>query len=93
MHMQKSSTSTILTLDGIVKYMRSKAGPVAKNLNSIEAAEKFLVNPEISIGGFFESADSDSAKEFQKLAGVLNEDFRFGYSSDAAVLEKYGYKE
>jgi len=78
---------------GIVSYMRSKAGPASKTLDSVEAAEKFFGKPELAIAGFFASADSALAKEFTKLAGALNEDFRFGQSSEAAVLDKYGYKE
>jgi protein disulfide isomerase family A protein 3 len=79
--------------DGIVKYMRSKAGPVSKALESVAAAEKFFGGAEAAVGGFFESADSDAAKEFQKLASALSEDFRFAHTSDAAVLDKYGYKD
>ena len=29
------------------------------------------------------------AKQFQKLADALNEDFRFAHTNDAAVLEEY----
>ena len=41
----------MLKLDGIVKYMRSKAGPSSKELKSVEDAEKFLDNTEHSIVG------------------------------------------
>lgn len=41
----------ILSADGIVKYMRSKAGPSSKLLQSVAEAEKFLDNPDHAIIG------------------------------------------
>lgn len=41
----------LLIVDGIVKYMRSKAGPSSKVLTSVAEAEKFLDNIEHSIVG------------------------------------------
>lgn len=41
----------VVVLDGIVKYMRSKAGPAFKKLESVEAVETFLAKPEIAIVG------------------------------------------
>ncbi|KAK2151762.1 hypothetical protein LSH36_352g00009 [Paralvinella palmiformis] len=79
--------------DGIVKYMRSKAGPTSKELKSVEAAEKYLSVNEHAIVGFFESMSSDLYKQFMKLADSLSEDFRFAYSTEKAVMDKYGYKE
>lgn len=38
-------------LDGIVKYMRSKAGPSSKELKTVEDAAKFLDNTDHSIVG------------------------------------------
>ena len=38
-------------LDGIVKYMKSKAGPASKELSSVEDATKFINNQEHSIIG------------------------------------------
>jgi len=80
--------------DGIVKYMKSKAGPSTKELLSVEDAVKFLDNPEHSIIGFFDEASSGEAfQEFQKLASALSDDFRFAHSFSADVLNKYGYKD
>jgi len=36
---------------------------------------------------------SDLYKQFMKLADSLSEDFRFAYSTEKAVMDKYGYKE
>jgi len=44
--------------DGIVKYMRSKAGPTSKELKSVEAAEKYLSVNEHAIVGELASAMS-----------------------------------
>lgn len=37
--------------DGIVKYMRSKAGPSSRELKSVAEVEKFLENFDISLVG------------------------------------------
>lgn len=37
--------------DGIVKYMRNKAGPASKELKSIADVKKFLDNTEHSVVG------------------------------------------
>lgn len=79
--------------DGIVKYMRGKAGPSSKELKSVEDAEKFLANSEHSIIGFFESDSSEAAKQFQKLASALSDNFRFAHSYSADVHNKYSYKD
>jgi protein disulfide isomerase family A protein 3 len=79
--------------DGIVKYMRKKAGPTSKLLASIEDAEKFLSNSEHGVVGFFSSADSDLSKQFSKLADALSESHRFAYTSNSDILEKYGHKD
>jgi len=78
--------------DGIVKHMKSKAGPSSKELKTVEEAAKFLDNSEHSIIGFFESAGSKGNQDFQKLAGLLSDDFRFAHSFNADVLSKYSYK-
>lgn len=79
--------------DGIVKYMKGKAGPSSKELQTVADAEKFLSNSGHSIVGFFEDAASHASNEFQKLATAFSDDYRFAHSSNADVLDKYGYKE
>ena len=79
--------------DGIVKYMRTKAGPVSKELNTVEEAEKFLANNEHSIVGFFKSASGSLATEFKKVADQLAENYRFAQSSNPDVLAKYNFEE
>ena len=79
--------------DGIIKYMRTKAGPSSKNLENVAMAEKFLSNSEHSIVGFFKKSDSAFLTEFKKLADQLAENYRFAYSSNPDVLAKYGHEE
>lgn len=79
--------------DGIIKYMRSKAGPTSKELKSVADVEKFLNNFEIGVVGFFVSSGSEIQKAFQKLADSLSEDFRFAHTFDKAALEKFGYSD
>jgi protein disulfide-isomerase A3 len=79
--------------DGIVKYMRTKAGPVSKELNTVEEAEKFLANNEHSIVGFFKSESGSLATEFKKVADQLAENYRFAQSSNPDVLAKYNFED
>lgn len=44
---------TIVFVDGIVKHMKSKAGPSFKELLTVADAEKFLANSEHSIVGMY----------------------------------------
>jgi protein disulfide isomerase family A protein 3 len=79
--------------DGIIKYMRTKAGPSSKDLLTVADAEKFLGNFEHSVIGFFKEADSKLATEFKKVADQLAETHRFAYSSNPDVLAKYGQED
>ncbi|CAH1796208.1 unnamed protein product [Owenia fusiformis] len=82
---------------GIIGYMRKKAGPVTKVLNSVENAKNFVTKDDADdnavVVGFFESADSDGAKTFKKLADALSEDFMFGVSTDSAINKEFKQKD
>lgn len=78
---------------GIIKFMKSKAGPVAKQLTSVADYEKFLANTEHSVIAFVKEEGSTLETEFKKVADALNENVRFAYSSDAAVLAKAGHSD
>lgn len=79
--------------DGIVKYMRTKAGPSSRELKTEQEVAKFLENFEHSIVGFFKSTNSDLAKEFLKVADQLAEQFRFAHVTDSALLAKYKHED
>ncbi|CAD5116862.1 DgyrCDS5703 [Dimorphilus gyrociliatus] len=77
--------------DGIFKYMRSKAGPSSKNVESVDGMESFLKTQDVTIVGFFDSNENELAKQFSKLADAMSEDFRFGHSFESSVSEKYSF--
>lgn len=76
--------------DGIVKYMKSKAGPISKELANKQDLDKFISNTEHSIVGFFKTSSSELLQEFKKVADQLSEKYRFAHmiSSDLADSEK-----
>lgn len=76
--------------NGIAKYMRAQVGPASKEIRSVEEYEKFLQAKETSLFGYFKDIDSKLAKTFLKFADKNREKYRFGHSSDSAVLEKAG---
>ena len=73
--------------------MRSKAGPTIKTVTTEEEAEKFLSNADGGVFGFLSDASGTLAREFQKVADSLNEDFRFGVTTEADLLKKYEQEE
>jgi len=79
--------------DGIVKTMRSKAGPTAKDLKTVADVDKFIGGKEHAIVCFLSSDENQVKKEFTKIADSLSEDFKFGYTYDPAALEKFGFSD
>jgi protein disulfide isomerase family A protein 3 len=79
--------------DGIVKYMRTKAGPSSRELKTVAEIEKFLDHVDQSIIGFFKSTDSDLAKEFLKTADQLAEKYRFAHTTSAELLTKFKHQD
>ena len=43
--------------------------------------------------GFFSESGSALENAFMASAGSLRDDFRFGFTREEAVMEKYGHKE
>jgi len=76
----------------MVKYMRAQVGPSSKDILTVAAFEAFLKVQEGAIFGFFEK-ESDLKATFLKFADKQREKYRFGHSSDPAVLEKVGTKD
>jgi len=79
--------------DGIVKHMRSKAGPSSTLLSTVAATVQFLASDEHSIVGFFPSADSKGNQNFQKLATALSDDFRFAHTFHSDSKNKFSYQD
>ncbi|XP_033749423.1 protein disulfide-isomerase A3-like [Pecten maximus] len=76
---------------GILKTLRKEAGPSAMELTDIQAAEKYLGKPEYALVGFFK--DTSDLSLFKKAADVLNSEVRFGFTTEQAVMDKYGYSD
>ena len=62
-------------------------------LPSLEEAEKFLSKDEHTVMGFFSESGSALENAFLASASSLRDDFRFGFTHEAEVMEKYGHKE
>ena len=72
--------------DDIVTWLKKKTGPPATTLTSAEQATEFSQSAEAVVIGFFEAADSDSAKAF--LGAVAKIDaVPAGIVSDKAVAD------
>lgn len=78
---------------GIAKYMRAQVGPSAKDLLNVKTAEDFLAKEDVSVVGFFSSDSSDLKSAFEKLADKLRETVRFGITTNADVLAKFGHSD
>ncbi|KAG8181198.1 hypothetical protein JTE90_013168 [Oedothorax gibbosus] len=78
--------------DGIVKYMKSQVGPSAKELQTIEDAEK-VVKEDVVVIGYFADASSSLKAEFLKAADKLRESVSFAFTSNKDIIEKYGYSD
>jgi len=76
------------TADTIVTWLEKKTGPAAKTLADVEAAKAFISDNDVAIIGFFKDVESDAAKAFLSAAGGLD-DYPFGISSEAAVIDEY----
>jgi len=76
----------------IVAWVTKKTGPPAKDLTSVEEAEKFLKDNDIAVVGFFKNTESDEAKAFIAAANALDT-FVFAISSNDDVIAKYDSKD
>jgi len=76
------------TSDTIVAWVEKKSGPPAKTLESVEDAKAFIESNDIAVIGFFKDVKSVDAKAFIDAAGSID-DYPFGFSSEAAVMEEY----
>lgn len=76
------------TADDIVNWLIKKTGPAAKEIESVEAAEKFLEENKVAIIGFFGDRESAEAKVFLATANAVDE-HPFGITSNEDVYKKY----
>ncbi|ESO92392.1 hypothetical protein LOTGIDRAFT_190816 [Lottia gigantea] len=78
---------------GIVKLMKSKAGPTSTLLETLEQAEKIAKSSEYAAIGFFKSLDSELGKTFQKVADAISGDLKFAHTENADIMKKFGFKD
>jgi len=78
--------------DGIVKYMRSQAGPSSKEINTVQELEKFISHDEHAIVGFFQK-ESKLKDAFLKVADSEREKHRFAHTASKDVLSKYNFDD
>lgn len=71
--------------DEIVAWVNKKTGPPAKELDSVESAQKFLKDNEIAVVGFFSDRESEAAKAFLATANALDS-FVFGITGKEEVI-------
>jgi len=84
--------------DGIVAYMKKQVGPAARQLESVDDVEKFIVSDQESgfaVVGFFDSdkkAQSASPlhSSFAIVANKLRENYMFAKVYDANIAKHYG---
>lgn len=74
--------------DSIVQWLKKKTGPAAKELSTVDEAEKFQDSADVVIVGFFKKQDSDEAKAFLEVAGE-KDDTLFAITSNDDVYKKY----
>jgi protein disulfide isomerase family A protein 3 len=74
----------------IVKVMRKQAAPASMALKSAADMQRFLAFPEYAVVGFFDSEDETLYSAFKTVAEGNRDDFRFAYTTDAAVTAEFG---
>lgn len=78
---------------GIFDYMIGQARPAARELENAAAVERFKLEDDVAIVGFFASDDSSAFEAFSDAAEMLREDFAsVGYTTDSKAFKKYDAK-
>ena len=75
----------------IVKHLKTEAGLLSKELDTIQETENFINNEESSIIGFFSSLYSNLAVEFHKQVEFLNSKYRFAHTDNPELITKYDF--
>jgi protein disulfide isomerase family A protein 3 len=78
---------------GIVNYMRKQSGPSSRELKTVADVEAIEKSTEPVVVGFFVSDKSAEYKAFQSVANSNRDKAKFAHTTEANVLDKYGYRE
>uniref|UniRef100_A0A3B5LBV0 protein disulfide-isomerase n=1 Tax=Xiphophorus couchianus TaxID=32473 RepID=A0A3B5LBV0_9TELE len=80
------------SVEGIIQWMKRRAGPGTSNLDSVDSAAKFISTHNISVVGFFSvGLISESAHVFKEVSFDLT-DVEFGVTVIPEVFQKYEVK-
>uniref|UniRef100_A0A8C9XCV6 Protein disulfide-isomerase n=1 Tax=Sander lucioperca TaxID=283035 RepID=A0A8C9XCV6_SANLU len=79
------------TANGIIQWMKRRAGPGAPVLDSADSAAQFIDSHNITVVGFFDNLESEAAKVFKELALEITET-EFAVSASPEVFLKYEVK-
>jgi hypothetical protein len=89
-----SSLHFLISLSGIVEYMKRQSGPSSTPLRSAEEVKKFSKSPtEPRVVAFFsEATNSKLVEAFMEVGDLLRMDMKLGHCSDAAIATEMGQK-
>ncbi|XP_059186921.1 protein disulfide-isomerase A2 isoform X2 [Centropristis striata] len=79
------------TAEGIIQWMKRRAGPGAPLLLSADSAAQFIHSHNISVVGFFDNLESEAAEAFKELALDVT-DTEFALSASPEVFQKFEVK-
>lgn len=77
--------------DGIIQWLKRRAGPGAPVLDTVNSAAQFIDAHNISVVGFFKDLESEASKTFSALAFDMT-DVEFAKTATAEVFQKYEVK-
>ncbi|XP_010776026.1 protein disulfide-isomerase A2 [Notothenia coriiceps] len=79
------------TAEGMVQWLKRRAGPGVPVLDSADSAAQFIDSHNITVVGFFDNLESEEAKVFKELAFDFT-DSEFAVSAIPEVFQKYEVK-
>ncbi|XP_030434239.1 protein disulfide-isomerase A2 [Gopherus evgoodei] len=74
--------------EGIVRWMRRKAGPSTELLQDEASAQEFIASQDVVVVGFFKDLQSKAAQGFYEIASDAV-DVTFGVSNRTELFQKY----
>lgn len=75
----------------VIDWLKKKTGPLAVEIDNVNAAEEFIKSQAVTIIGFFKDRESDEVETFLNAADTID-DYLFGITSNDDVYAKYGAK-